>query len=80
MKAKSKKIQPKPKHVQTLGKNVRKYRQAKKLTQQDVAEGARLELSTILRIEHAKFDTTLASLARVRRTLDVSWANLLNGI
>jgi transcriptional regulator with XRE-family HTH domain len=80
-KAKDGHLDPNPLDVRTkLAKNARRFRKAAKLTQQDVAEQAQLELSTILRLEHAKFDSTLSTVSRVRKALGVSWEKLLRGI
>jgi transcriptional regulator with XRE-family HTH domain len=64
----------------TLAKNVRKYRTVAGMTQSQVARDARLELCTVLRVENAKCDSTLVTIARIRRALDVPWEKLLNGI
>jgi transcriptional regulator with XRE-family HTH domain len=74
-------LKPAPSKVrQVLAKNVSLYRKKAGLTQFKVASLAQLELSTVLRLEHAKFDSTLSTVSRVRKALKVSWTDLLKGI
>jgi DNA-binding XRE family transcriptional regulator len=81
MKSEKNGLKPDPAKVRAvLAKNVRRYRKEAEMTQSDVAREARLELSTVLRVEHAKFDSTLATIARIRRALGIPWEKLLNGI
>jgi transcriptional regulator with XRE-family HTH domain len=73
-------LNPDPKLVRkTLGTNIRAYRLAASMSQMDLAVAARLELSTIHRIEAAKTDTNISTLARIRQALQVPWKNLLSG-
>jgi transcriptional regulator with XRE-family HTH domain len=74
-------LKPDPKLVRkAVGSNIRAYRLASNMSQMDLASGARLELSTIHRIESAKTDTNVSTLARIREVLKVSWKNLLSGV
>jgi transcriptional regulator with XRE-family HTH domain len=74
-------LNPDPKLVRkVLGANIKAYRLAASMSQMDLASAARLELSTIHRIESGKTDTNISTLARIRKALDVPWKNLLSGI
>ena len=59
---------------------MRAFRKASKLSQMKLAGKAKLELSTIHRIEAGKTDTNISSLARVREALQIPWKKLLDGI
>jgi transcriptional regulator with XRE-family HTH domain len=81
MKTTGKDLKPNPDAVRkAVGANVKAYRKAAGLSQMDLAREAYLELSTVHRIEAAKTDTSISTLARIRRVLKVSWKNLLNGV
>lgn len=74
-------LNPNPKLVRKhLGSNMRSFRKALKLSQMDLARKAKLELSTIHRIESGKTDTNISSLSRVRAVLQVSWKKFLEGV
>jgi DNA-binding XRE family transcriptional regulator len=74
-------LKPDPKLVRkVLGSNIRAYRLAASMSQMDLGREARLELSTIHRIESGKTDTSVSTLARLRQVLRVPWKNLLSGI
>jgi transcriptional regulator with XRE-family HTH domain len=74
-------LNPDPKLVRKLlGANIRKYRKLADLSQMALASDARLELSTIHRIESGKTDTNISTLARIRVVLDIPWNKMLQGI
>jgi predicted transcriptional regulator len=74
-------LKPNPKIIRkVLGTNMRNHRKTLKLSQMDLAREAKLELSTIHRIEAGKTDTNISSLARVREALQVPWKKFLEGI
>jgi transcriptional regulator with XRE-family HTH domain len=73
-------LNPDPKLVRKLlGENIRKYRNSSNLSQMALASDARLELSTIHRIESGKTDTNISTLARIRVVLKVPWNKMLQG-
>jgi transcriptional regulator with XRE-family HTH domain len=74
-------LNPHPEEVRVLlGKNIRAGRHQQELSQMGLAVGAKLELSTIHRLESGKTDASLSSLARIRTALRVPWSHLLEGI
>jgi transcriptional regulator with XRE-family HTH domain len=81
MKTKNGDLNPDPMKIRKiLGKNIRKYRTAAKISQMHLAANSRLDLTTLNRIEAGKSDTTLSSLSRIRVALDVPWKLLLLGV
>lgn len=64
----------------TIGKSIRNHREKADLSQMELGSAASLELSTIHRIESAKTDTNISTLARIRTVLGVSWGRLLEGV
>ena len=74
-------LNPDPKAVRKLlGANIRRYRKSSDLSQMALAAKAKLELSTIHRIESGKTDTNISTLARIRVVLDIPWNKMLKGV
>jgi len=63
-----------------IGQNLRTHRTGACFSQMKLAGESQLELSTIHRIEAAKTDTNLSTLSRIRKSLGVSWNDLLKGV
>lgn len=63
-----------------LGKNLKTLRLDRDLSQMGLGSEASIELSTVHRIESAKTDTNISTLARIRTVLGVSWGRLLEGV
>jgi transcriptional regulator with XRE-family HTH domain len=60
-----------------LGKNIRKYRQRRKLTQEQLAFESRLDLTYVGRIERGKRNPSLLVIAQIAEALQVSLPKLL---
>lgn len=74
-------LNPHPRTVkETLGQSIRLHRKGNKLSQMDLASRAKLELSTIHRIETGKTDSTISTLSRIRNVLKVPWNKMLHRI
>jgi transcriptional regulator with XRE-family HTH domain len=61
----------------TLGKNVRKYRQQRKLTQEQLAFEAEIDLTYVGGIERGRRNPSLLVMARIADALDVPLAKLV---
>jgi transcriptional regulator with XRE-family HTH domain len=54
-----------------IGKNLRRVREDKLMTQQELAEAADLNLSTIMRIENDRVEPRFSTIRKLARALDV---------
>jgi transcriptional regulator with XRE-family HTH domain len=61
-----------------LGKNVRKYRQQRKLTQEQLAFEAEIDLTYVSGIERGKRNPSLLVMARIADALSVPLTKLLS--
>jgi len=72
---------PQDDHVQvSLGLNVRKLREANKLTQEKLAERAELDPTYISGIERGKRNPGIKNVARIAKALGVRTAILVRGV
>lgn len=62
----------------TFGKNVRRARQQKKLTQEQLAFEAEIDLTYVGGIERGKRNPSLLVMARIADALSISLSKLLN--
>ena len=60
-----------------LGKNVRRYRQQKKLTQEELAFEAKIDLTYLGGIERGKRNPSLLVIGRIANALSVSIGKLV---
>jgi transcriptional regulator with XRE-family HTH domain len=60
-----------------LGKNVRRYRQQKKLTQEELAFEAKIDLTYLGGIERGKRNPSLLVIVRIANALSVSVGKLV---
>jgi transcriptional regulator with XRE-family HTH domain len=60
-----------------LGKNVRRYRQQKKLTQEELAFEAKIDLTYLGGIERGKRNPSLLVIVRIANALSVSIGKLV---
>lgn len=72
---------PKSKDIQTLvklvGANIRRERNAKKMTQERLAELADLNIRTIQKIEAGEITILFTTLIRIQHALSCAWDRLL---
>jgi transcriptional regulator with XRE-family HTH domain len=61
-----------------LGRNVKRFRQLKKLTQEQLAFEAEIDLTYVGGIERGKRNPSLLVMARIAKALGVQLAKLLN--
>jgi transcriptional regulator with XRE-family HTH domain len=61
-----------------LARNIRRFRQARKMSQEDLAAAARLHQSQISDIESAKISVGIDIIQRLARALGARLADLLN--
>jgi transcriptional regulator with XRE-family HTH domain len=61
----------------TLGTNVRRLRQAKDLTQEELAFGAKIDLTYVGGIERGRRNPSLLVMARIADALSVKLTDLL---
>jgi transcriptional regulator with XRE-family HTH domain len=62
-----------------IGKNLRRVRVDRLMTQQELAEAADLGLSTVLRIENDRVDPHFRTIRKLARTLEVDPRELTEG-
>jgi transcriptional regulator with XRE-family HTH domain len=55
-----------------IGKNLRRVREERLMTQQEVATAADLNLSTIMRIENDRVEPRFSTIRKLAKTLDVN--------
>jgi transcriptional regulator with XRE-family HTH domain len=63
--------------IKQIGKNIRKYRLKKGLTQLDVAATCGFEESSIGRIENGHTNPTIKTLLKIAKALDVKLTDLV---
>ena len=63
--------------INKVAKNIKFYRKEKNMTQEALAFGAKVSLSTIGMIETAKTDITLSKIYNIAKALDVEPYELL---
>jgi transcriptional regulator with XRE-family HTH domain len=66
--------------VRQFATNVVRARKAAKLTQEQVSERSGVHVTEVSRIERGLRDPRMTTLIRMARALDVSPANLLDGV
>jgi transcriptional regulator with XRE-family HTH domain len=66
--------------VRQFATNVVKARKAANLTQEQVSERSGIHVTEVSRIERGLRDPRMTTLIRMARALDVSPANLLDGV
>ena len=54
-----------------IGKNLRRVREERLMTQQEVATAADLNLSTVMRIENDRVEPRFSTIRKLARALDV---------
>jgi ribosome-binding protein aMBF1 (putative translation factor) len=59
-----------------VGKNIRKIRESKSISQQELAAKCNFEKSNMSRLEAGRVNPTLSTLEKVAKALDVSLAEL----
>ncbi|OCX51910.1 hypothetical protein BEL04_18075 [Mucilaginibacter sp. PPCGB 2223] len=62
--------------IKAFGQSVRKFRQAKKLSMQKLADIAEIEQSQIVRIEGGKINTKLSTILIIAKALGIEPADL----
>ena len=55
-----------------IGKNLRRVREEKLMTQQEVATAADLNLSTVMRIENDRVEPRFSTIRKLAKALDVN--------
>lgn len=65
-------------YLQSIGNNIRKLRNAKNLSQQELADHSNIAKSTIQRIENGTLNPTILILDKICKSLDVSLDELVN--
>ncbi|HEU5070312.1 MAG TPA: helix-turn-helix transcriptional regulator [Verrucomicrobiae bacterium] len=63
--------------LKELGSNIRRKRTSKGITQQELAELADLNIRNIQRIEAGQIDIIFSTFARIKKSLDCSWEDLI---
>ena len=64
--------------MSTIGKNIKRYRQEKELSQDKLSKLADLSLNTVVKIELDESpNPTIETIQRIAKALDVSVENLL---
>ncbi|MBP1854358.1 helix-turn-helix transcriptional regulator [Metaclostridioides mangenotii] len=58
--------------------NLKKYRQLKKLTQQELADKVNVRRETVARLENAKYNPSLELAVRISKVLDTPIKELFN--
>ena len=66
------------KYIQAFGKNLRKLRKEKNLSQEDLANDADIPINQIGRIERAEVNTTLSTMRAISKALNVHITELFN--
>ena len=63
--------------LQKLGKNIRRERVARKLTQEKLSELSGMDITNLQRIEAGKYNTKILTLIRLKEAMDVDWDQLV---
>lgn len=66
-----------PAEIKDFGTHLRKIREERELSQQQLADMANIAKTTLQRIENAKLSTTLDLLISVAKALDISVSELV---
>lgn len=61
-----------------LGLRIKKLRELKNLTQEDLANDSDIQKSQIARIEKARINTTVKTLIKISNALEVEFKDLFN--
>jgi transcriptional regulator with XRE-family HTH domain len=64
--------------IKAFGINLKKIRESKGLTQEDLAEKANVAVSTVGRIETGSFNSTISTVAILAKALNIDKKELLN--
>ncbi|GEO04195.1 hypothetical protein AAE02nite_18590 [Adhaeribacter aerolatus] len=67
-----------PSGIKAFGTHLRRIREAKGISQQELADRANLSKSTILRTENAKFAVTLDALLSISEALEIPLKDLID--
>ena len=70
----------KPQHRRILGEKIRDYRKQANLTQEQLAEKADLHHNFIGELERGNMETSLTSLLKIARALQVKVRDLVEGL
>ena len=68
----------KNKAVQRFGKNMKKIREAKKMSQGDIYRATKIERAYISNLESGKQNPTLGTIAKIAKALGVEIGDLTN--
>jgi transcriptional regulator with XRE-family HTH domain len=63
--------------IKAFGRNVRRERMAKKITQEKLAELVDLNIRTVQKIEAGHVNILLTTVLRVQKALSCSWEDLM---
>ena len=63
--------------LKTIGNNIRKFRNEKKISQQELADITNIAKSTVQRIESGKLNPTIVMLKNIASTLEVELEDLI---
>ncbi len=66
-----------PADVKKFGTHLRKLREEREISQQQLADMANLAKTTIQRIENAKYATTIDALVSIAKALDITLSELV---
>ena len=66
-----------PKQLKRLGNNIRRMRTAEKITQEQLAEMADLNIRTIQKIEAGQTNILITTAVRIQRALNCDWNDLM---
>jgi transcriptional regulator with XRE-family HTH domain len=64
--------------IKAFGQNLRRIRESKKFTQEDLAEKASVAVSTIARIETGIFNSTISTISVLAKALNIDKKELLD--
>jgi transcriptional regulator with XRE-family HTH domain len=70
-------VESDPLLLQKLGKNIRRERVARKLTQEKLSELSGMDITNLQRIEAGKYNTKILTLIRLKEAMDVDWDQLI---
>ncbi len=65
------------KQLLTIGANIRRGRHLRKMSQMDLASEARLEISTLHRIESGRTEPGVLTLVKLKNALRLPWGDFL---
>jgi transcriptional regulator with XRE-family HTH domain len=61
-----------------IGENIKKLRELKNLTREDLAQKLKMSLSNYSKIERGEIDLTISRAQQIAKVLDVEISNILN--